>query len=90
MTFGDRTYSLHDIFQGVQTHISRSVRHLGVHGHGNTLAESGEDQRPFSANKRQLDRRKCEDSTDNSWEVDDEVLLICVAHGSPTLVDIVA
>jgi hypothetical protein len=50
----ERTYSLHDILEGIKTHIARCVVHLSVHGHGKTLANGGEHERPFASNERHL------------------------------------
>lgn len=37
---GKKTHGLHDVLERVETHISSSVPHLRVHGHGKPLADS--------------------------------------------------
>jgi hypothetical protein len=68
------THSLHDVLEGVETDIASCVADLSVHGHGNTLTESRKDERPFSADKRQLHRRHGNDSTKNTRSVDVDVV----------------
>ena len=65
---------MHDVLEGVETNIGGCVADLSVHGHGNTLTESREDKRPFSADKRQLDRGHGNDSTENAGGIDVDVV----------------
>jgi hypothetical protein len=70
------THSLHDVLKSVETDIAGCVADLGVHGHGDTLTESREDKRPFSADKRQLDRYHSNNSTENTRGVDVDVVQV--------------
>jgi hypothetical protein len=48
------SYCLHNILKGVQSDVSCSGVYLGVHGHGETLADGGEDKRPFTSKEWHL------------------------------------
>jgi hypothetical protein len=76
------THSLHDVLKGVETDIARDVADLSVHGHGDTLTESREDKRPFSADKRQLDRYHSNDSTENTRGIDIDVVQVSLCNGA--------
>jgi hypothetical protein len=66
---------LHDILQCIQTNITCSSIHLGVHSHCEALANGRENERPFPAQKRHLHGNQGKDCTDDSWGIDDNVLL---------------
>lgn len=84
------TYCLHDIFESVQADVARSVLHLRVHGHCETLADGGEDKRPFAAYKRHLHRDEGEDRSDDAGGVDNDVLLVSILDGTAAVGDVVS
>lgn len=75
-----KTHGLHDILESVEADISSCIADLSVHGHGDTLTESREDKRPFSAHKRQLHRRHGNHSTENARGIDVDVVQIGLSN----------
>lgn len=72
--FVQKTYSLHNVLECVETDVGRDVGDLSIHGHCNSLAQSRENKRVFSADKRQLDGCHGNDSTENARRVDGNVV----------------
>jgi hypothetical protein len=77
-----KTYSLHDVLKCVETDIASCGTDLSVHGHGNTLTKGGNDEGPFSANQRKLDRGHGDDGTENTGGVDVNVVQVSLCDGT--------
>jgi hypothetical protein len=59
--------------------------HLRVQGHGETLHEGGEHQTPLPPDERKLDGEHGKHSTDDTGQVDVNVLPVCLGDGSACL-----
>lgn len=68
------TYSLHNIFESIETNVASGGGDLGIHGHSKTLTDGRKDQRPLSANKRKLNRQHGNDGTENTRGIDGNVM----------------
>ena len=75
-----QTYSLHNVFECIQANVTCSSFDLSVHGHGETLTDGGEDERPFPSDERHLYGDQCKSRADDAWCVDDEVLLVRIDY----------
>lgn len=81
---------MHDILKCVQSDITSGILDLGIHGHSETLANSGKHERPLAPEKWHLHRHQSQNGADNARRVDDDVLLVRILDGSTAFVDVVA
>lgn len=72
------THRLHDVLESIQSNVASSGSHLCVESHTETLHEGREDERPFPADKRKRNREKGKNRSDDTWEVDVDVLSVCL------------
>lgn len=84
-----RTHSLHDIFESVEADVACCRGNLGIHSHGEALKDRGQHEGPLAPDERHLHRHQRKEGTDDSWRVDDDILLIGILHGTATAVDVV-
>ena len=83
----DKTHSLHNVGESVQSNVGGGCVDLGVHCHADTLQDSSSNEGPFSTKKGQLDKDESENGTKNTGEVDVDVLSVHIANGVLTVVD---